>query len=395
MRLPPRKVAAGQSPLRFAILSSCVEPWGGSEEMWWQAACALRARGHEVDVFKTKVPEQHGRIRALRALGCAVRDVDRAGFRAAAAANAVLPERHELSAERRQMLAVAPALARRRPHLAIVSQGQNYDGHHLALVCQWLRIPYILVSQKATELHWPADWARPYARRVFSGARRSIFVSDHNLRLTERQMGVTLERALILRNPVLVARDPLPWPEPNGALRLACVARLYPAEKGQDLLLEVLAGERWRERAVHVDFYGEGMQREVLGGMARHLGVQRVSFEGQTEAIEDVWRTHHGLVLPSRAEGLPLALVEAMMCGRVPIVTDVGGNAEVVQDPGTGFVARGATVAALDDALERAWAARVQWRAIGEAAARRIAGLVPDEGESPLAEMAIAEATSR
>jgi glycosyltransferase involved in cell wall biosynthesis len=378
--------------VRFAILSSCVEPWGGSEEMWWQAARSLRARGHHVDVFKTKVPERHGRIRALRAMGCSVRDIDRVGFRAAAAANAVLPERHELVAERRQMLAVAAALARRRPRLAIVSQGQNFDGHHLALACHWLRVPYLLVSQKATEMHWPADWARPYAARVFGAARRSIFVSEHNLRLTERQIGATIERGVVLRNPVLVGRDgPLPWPEQNGALRLACVARLYPAEKGQDLLIEALAADRWRERPVHVDFYGEGLQGEVLAGMARHLGVERVSFLGQTTNIEDVWRTHHGLVLPSRAEGLPLALVGAMMCGRVPIVTDVGGNAEVVHDPGTGFVAAGPTVAAVDDALERAWAARDEWRSIGAAAARRIASLVPEDGESPLADMAVAE----
>ena len=383
----------GGAPLRFTILSSCIEPWGGSEELWWQAAVALRLRGHHVDVLKTKVPDEHERVRALRAHGCIVRDIDRLGFRAASAANALLPARHELVTERRQMLAAAPLLGRRRPHLAIVSQGQNYDGHHLALVCQWLRIPYIVVSQKATEMHWPADWARPYASRVFTGARRVVFVSEHNRRLTERQVGHEIPRATVLRNPVLVPRDgPLPWPEQNGALRLACVARLYPAEKGQDLLLEALAGDRWRERPLHVDFYGDGLQRELLEGMARHLGVERVAFKGYTQHIEEVWRTHHGLVLPSRAEGLPLALVEAMMCGRVPIVTDVGGNAEVVEDPGTGFVAAGPTARAVDEALERAWAARERWSAIGAAASRRIAALVPDEGESPLAGMALAEA---
>ncbi len=385
-----------ESPRRFAILSSCAEPWGGSEELWWQAACTLRRHGHRVDVLNAKVLEDHPRIRELRALGCGVRDIGRAGFRLAAAATAVLPERHEMVPERRQMIAVAAAFVRRRPHLAIVSQGQNFDGHHLALVCQWLRIPYIIVSHKATEMHWPADWARPYASRVFAGARRAIFVSEHNLRLTERQVGEPLARVSVLRNPVLVTRDgPLPWPEQNGELRLACVGRLYPAEKGQDLLLEVLATQRWRDRPLHVDFYGDGPQREALVGMSRYLGLERVTFMGHTDSIEDVWRTHHGLVLPSRAEGLPLALVEAMLCGRVPIVTDVGGNTEVVQDPDTGFIAAGATVAQVADALERAWGAREQWRSIGATAAERIAAFVPEDVESRLAEMAIAEAVAR
>ena len=129
--------------------------------------------------------------------------------------------------------------------------------------------------------------------------------------------------------------------------------------------------------------------------MARHLGIEQVTFMGHTDSIEDVWRTHHGLVLPSRAEGLPLALVEAMRCGRVPIVTDVGGNAEVVQEPETGFVAAGATVVHVADALERAWATREGWRSIGTAAAERVAALVSDDGGLRLAEMAIAEAGAR
>ncbi|HEV2814501.1 MAG TPA: glycosyltransferase family 4 protein [Solirubrobacteraceae bacterium] len=380
-------------------MSSCPEKWGGSEELWWQAALALRERGHRVDVLKTNVDDAHPRIRDLRAAGCSVRDLDRARtYRASAAASSLLPARHGLDKKRRDLLAAAVALAARRPHLAIVTQGQNFDGAHLGLLCDWLRIPYVMVAQKASELHWPADWARPHLGRVFAAARRCVFVSEHNKRLTEHQIGAPIERALIIRNPVLVDRDaPLPWPASgngngDGPLRLACVARLFPAEKGQDLLLDALARDRWRARPVRVGFFGEGANRDGLAGMARTLGLDNVSFEGQAPRIVDVWRTHHALVLPSRAEGLPLSVVEAMACGRVPVVTDVGGTAEVVEDGVSGFVAPAPTVAAVDDALERAWAARDDWPAIGRTAASRIGELVPRDGGGELADLALSEA---
>jgi glycosyltransferase involved in cell wall biosynthesis len=381
--------------VRFTILSSGPETWGGSEELWWRAAVELRRRGHRVDVLKTNVDDAHPRTRALRARGCSVRDLDRARLhRAAAAATAVLPPGFAIEEKRRQMIAAAVALLARRPDFAVVSQGQNFDGGHLALVCDWMRIPFVLVAQKASEMHWPADWTRPYLTRVFGSARRCVFVAEHNRRLTEQQLGISIERAVLMRNPLLLSRNgPLPWPDgADGEVRLACVARLFPAEKGQDLLLNVLARERWRARPLSVGFYGDGSNREALLGMARHLGLASARFEGQVPDVAAVWRAHHGLVLPSRAEGSPLTIVEAMSCGRVPIVTDVGGNAEIVEDGVTGFVAPAPTVDSLDAAMERAWRARSEWSRLGAAAAARIAELVPEERGSPLAELVLEEA---
>ena len=159
-------------------------------------------------------------------------------------------------------------------------------------------------------------------------------------------------------------------------MRLACVARLYLLDKGQDILLRVLAREKWKGRALHVSFFGRGINGEALADLADRLGVRNVSFEGQTDDVPGIWREHHALVLPSRAEGLPLALVEAMMCGRPAVVTKVGGGAEVVEDGVTGFLAA-PDEDSVDAALEEAWARRGELREMGECAARRIRELVP------------------
>ena len=285
------------------------------------------------------------------------------------------------------MMMAALILALRRPDLVVVSQSLTFDGTHFAKVCQRLGLDYVLISNQASELRWPEDDVRGYYRDAFARARSCIFVSEHNRRLTQEQLGVQLENAAVFRNPFLAGHGgPLPWPahEPH-ELRLACVARLCIPDKGQDLLLRVLAQPHWRKRSLRVRLYGDGVGRTGLTELARCLGYPAVSFVGHHPDIEEVWRGHHALVLPSRSEGLPIALVEAMMCGRPAIVTDVGGNSEVVQDGITGIVASDPSVVAIDSALERFWCKRAEWEQMGVAAARHIRGLVPDDPGSVLA----------
>src|SRR5437016_1154520 len=358
-------VTSAVSARRFTIVSTCPDPWGGSEELWSGAAQVLSANGHRLSIFKTSLDQTHPRIQQLKSLSCTVRNLRR------------LPAPQPLIT-RSHLFSMAVHLTVRRPDLVIISQGDNYDGLHFGYLCRKLRIPYALVSHKAADHFWPPDKSRRYRREVFAGAVRCFFVSEHNRRLTEEQNGMTLTNAEVVRNPYLVTADgPLPWPgREMECLRFACVARLYLLDKGQDILLRVLAGEKWKGRKLHVSFYGSGVNGEALADLAARLGLRNVSFEGQTEDVLGIWKNHHALVLPSRAEGLPLALVEAMMCGRPAVVTNVGGNIEVVQDGVTGFLAT-PDEDSIDAALEEAWTRRGELRQMGERAALRIRELVP------------------
>lgn len=264
------------------------------------------------------------------------------------------------------------------PDLVVVSQGGNFDGMKLASVCRRRGLPYVIVSQKAQETRWPSDHMIDELGLVYAQARQAFFVSQHNLRLTEEQIGAALPNALVARNPYLVPGEAAQaWPSEEGGLKLACVGRLFPFDKGQDLILRVLSRPQWRARPVFVDFYGEGVQRRGLERMAAHLGVTNVAFHGNVADVARIWANHHALLLPSRAEGLPLVLVEAMMSGRPAIVTDVAGNAEVLSDDETGFVAATPSENALDEAMERAWRRRSDWADMGARAAQAIRAQVP------------------
>lgn len=338
----------------------------------------LASDGHRVTVFKSGVDDSQPRIQRLRALRCRIRDLARFPlmprrlFPLVRTLSSGAAYGHEVV-----RLLIGLALSRRLD-LVVVSQGGNHDGYFFAEVCRRLRLPYVIVSHKASELYWPADWQQKTIAAVYQAARVCFFVSEHTRRLTEEQLGFALPRAEVVRNPYLVPWEPrTDWPDDRHELRLACVGRLHPKEKGQDLLLRVLARQRWRDRPLSVTFYGDGLQRKSLERMARNLGLTNVTFAGFVHDVPAIWSDHHGLILPSRCEGLPITLVEAMLSGRVPIITDVGGNAEIVDDGVTGFIAAAPTEDALDEAMERAWNERHRWREIGATAAARIRTLVP------------------
>ena len=172
-----------------------------------------------------------------------------------------------------------------------------------------------------------------------------------------------------MRNPVNLGDFQLvPWPGSDLA-RIAHVARLEAGFKGQDVLLQVLGGDDWRRRQWLLRFYGAGADRPFLERLAKYCGIaDRIEFCGHVGDIRSIWADNHLLVLPSRSEGTPLSLVEAMICGRPSVVTDVGGNLEWIDEPSTGFIADSPSRRALGNALERAWTAQQFWEEMGQRA---------------------------
>jgi glycosyltransferase involved in cell wall biosynthesis len=76
---------------------------------------------------------------------------------------------------------------------------------------------------------------------------------------------------------------------------------------------------------------------------------------------------------------MPLSLVEAMLCRRLPVVTDIAGHSEIILDGINGFIARAATAEFLDDAMERAWKCRNNWQKLGTQAGDDIRQIFPSD----------------
>jgi glycosyltransferase involved in cell wall biosynthesis len=84
---------------------------------------------------------------------------------------------------------------------------------------------------------------------------------------------------------------------------------------------------------------GDGEQRASFEQQVAGLGLERnFLFLGRRADIPEILACCDIAVLPSRAEGLPNAVLEYMAAGLPTIVSRVGGNAELVEDGVTGLL---------------------------------------------------------
>lgn len=163
-------------------------------------------------------------------------------------------------------------------------------------------------------------------------------------------------------------------------VKLALPARLHPKTKGQDMLFEVLARPEWRGRKIQVSLFGNGGCEKTLRALSQELGIaDKVVFAGHVDDMNEVWRQHHALILPSRHEGLPIAQIEAMLAGRVVIATPAGGIAEMMEPGRTGFLAAACETNALHAVMEEAWGQRESWGSLGEEGRRLVQARIPAE----------------
>lgn len=89
-----------------------------------------------------------------------------------------------------------------------------------------------------------------------------------------------------------------------------------------------------------LDVFGEGERRPLLEKTIRSLGVQdRVRLRGHADDARAAFGSADFMLLTSKAEGLPLALIEAMAAGCIPIAYDIPyGPSDVIQDGRNGFL---------------------------------------------------------
>ncbi len=164
---------------------------------------------------------------------------------------------------------------------------------------------------------------------------------------------------------------PPPPPCPRGAVRVLVPARLATV-KGHDLLLDAL--EALAERPfppLQVWLAGDGPRREALAArVAAGALAGRVHLLGARRDVFALMRAADVVALPSRHEGHPLALLEALALGRPVLATRVGGVPEIVREGETGLLVPPGDPEALAEGLDRLRADAGLRGRLGAAAAR-------------------------
>jgi len=203
------------------------------------------------------------------------------------------------------------------------------------------RVPAVILSQRASyEATLGPAWRR-IAR--WSHRRAShVIVNSEAARRQEIAAGFPAERITCVPNGIDVAATAGPVDRaalgvPAGPL-VVCAAQ-FVEEKAHADLIEAWPRVRARFPSATLLLIGEGALRAAAENQAARLGLGgSVAFLGARHPVEPYLAAADVVVLPSRTEGMPNVLLEAMALGTAIVATAVGGIPEIASDGESGLL---------------------------------------------------------
>ncbi|MCA8959719.1 MAG: glycosyltransferase, partial [Planctomycetes bacterium] len=252
--------------------------------------------------------------------------------------------------------AEACVLARRFPRLGVDHVHAHFgtNSTDVALYASWLTgVPFSFT------VHGPEEFDRPIALRLGRKIHESRFtagVSSFGRSQLYRWVDfhdwpkIHVVHCGLDRSFLDEPLRPVP-----ASPRLVCVGRLCE-QKGQILLVQAAA--RLAERGVNFELVlvGDGELRRPIEAMIAERGLgDRITITGWQSGAEVLQhlRDSRAFVLPSFAEGLPVAIMEALAIGRPVISTTIAGIPELVT-PDCGWCVPAGSIDALTDAMAEA-----------------------------------------
>jgi glycosyltransferase involved in cell wall biosynthesis len=210
-----------------------------------------------------------------------------------------------------------------------------------SLAARRASVPLVIHTEHGR--HVPDPWSARMIDRIAS--RRTdwiVAVSEAVAGQLRARVVARPERVIVIPNGIETAafartgdraRLRTEWGVRDDQIVIGSIGRLEPV-KGFDVMLEAFA--RLRQAAApagtaRLVIAGDGSQRGALEAQASRLGIsEHVQLLGWRDDVHDLHAAFDLFTLSSRSEGMSISLLEAMSAGLCPVVTDVGGNAEVL-----------------------------------------------------------------
>lgn len=256
---------------------------------------------------------------------------------------------------RRRLVSLGPAIFQ-------ANLRQSADARHALSAATTARgIRTIAVEQLPLAPSAPTSrWLKSVLSRRLDA---HVAVGHEVARAVERDAGLPRDSVRTIYNGVPDLGPAAARRDPADGLVIGSLARLDRI-KGIDVLLRAAAGLD----DTRIVVAGNGPEGDRLRAQADELGLgQRFRIEPWSDTPRGLFDEIDVFALPSRAEGFPLSIVEAMLAGRPVVATDVGSVKEAVVDGATGLVVAPDDADALRAALARLSADPEERRHMGAA----------------------------
>lgn len=308
-------------------------PLGGAENVVLEGCAALVDRGHELTLWvivEARCP-QHGE-----------RFIAAAGSRGIRARGLPVRGRVDLGA----VVALRSALKAQR-HDVVHAHG--YKGLMYAMLARPRGSRFVATHHGETGHDALTRFYERVARVLYQGVDR-VFAVSHATSEALVDAGVPRCKVETVSNPVALGPSEPDTARSGIGLQLLFLGRLSD-EKGLDVLLRALASPHVPS-SLELDVAGDGPRSKDWRALAATLGLDgRVRWLGMRRDVPALLANADVLVLPSRREGLPLAVLEAMSCGVPVLASRVGGVPEAVWEGENGVLVEVGNIDAWSSAL--------------------------------------------
>lgn len=267
------------------------------------------------------------------------------------------------------------------PTDVVISRTRFFITSPLAwLLARWKRVPWLHIEHGSGFVALNNPLTNTVARLFDESLGRLIFKQADGVVANSRASAQFVQRLAPSRTAEVIYRgveeNELTAIPPDQTVRtkhpnkilIAYVGRLIDGKGVGDLLQAVAE----LPAATHVLVIGTGPQESALRHLAAQLKLTaRITFYGDTpwpKAIA-LMKASDIIVNPSYTEGLPTAVIEAALCQRAIVATNVGGTPEIINHGVSGYLIPPKNPTALRIALEKLIHNPALRRHLGEAAA--------------------------
>ena len=329
--------------------------WGGSEEQWYQLALFYAKKKINTAAVFFDWPEKESKIKELQDAGCHVY---------------LLPKKNKSLFYKWKLRQQLNKIPFREYDHAFINQGGWEDLLHAPFKKLNKKLPsYILCFHNyqtggrlsASKLALFKSWINQ-ARMNLSDAQKTFDVLESNFNMV-------IPRKKVFYNPITF---PAPstasvYPE-NDIMQFVMLAALDKERKAQDILLETLSSQKWKDRNWILELYGDGRDRNFLEQLIHSKNLQnKVFLKGHTNQVQKVLLQANLVLQCTHIDAMPISVTEAMAMARTCLVSNIGDMPLWVNDR-NGFICPGVSIHTLDNALEKAWQSKHQWEELGKEA---------------------------
>jgi glycosyltransferase involved in cell wall biosynthesis len=300
-------------------------------------------------------------------LGVAKRIVDRVASARPSAVVRIVP-RPTSGHDARSLLAHLAALRELAPDVVHANLSSPWSCQYAVAAAALLRRPKVVAVYQLVVP--PISSRQQRAKRLVArGVDAHVGVGARTSREVETVVRLPAGSVRTIHNGV--PDDPTEMPERRRSSPLIGAVGRLEHQKGFDVLLRSLA----EVPDASLCIVGDGSERAALERLAHELGIaDRVLWDGWSDDPRSLLGTFDVLAVPSRFEGFPLVVLEALLARAAVVATDVGSVAEAVIDGETGLLVPSEDSHALAAALRRGLADAGLRRRLGEQGRQLVLG---------------------